>query len=169
MARIEIGKHLAADTRVCSGRLIFKGTRILVSDALELTEAGYTPEAIARQYRGAFLCDGVGLGKTFVGLLLIERLIMKERKRVALFVPKAARKPVWESALKKYLSKHMEESDIPEINALMVFTSDQVEIDTEDSAIPAMKLKQIKEFMRQKAKAKKIPVETINKITAVFG
>jgi uncharacterized protein (DUF433 family) len=29
MARIEIGKHLAADTRVCRGRLIFKGTRIL--------------------------------------------------------------------------------------------------------------------------------------------
>jgi len=26
------------------------------------------------------LCDGVGLGKTFVGLLLIERLIMKRRK-----------------------------------------------------------------------------------------
>lgn len=52
MARIEIGRHLAADTRVCGGRLIFKGSRILVSDALELAQAGYTPEAIARQYRG---------------------------------------------------------------------------------------------------------------------
>ncbi len=40
MARIEIGKHLAADTRVCNGRLIFRGTRILVSDAVELTKAG---------------------------------------------------------------------------------------------------------------------------------
>ena len=29
---------------------------------------------IARQHGGAFLCDGVGLGKTFVGLMLIERL-----------------------------------------------------------------------------------------------
>ena len=59
MARIEIGKHLAADTRVCSGRLIFKGTRILVSDALELSEAGYTPETIARQYRGMLTPKGV--------------------------------------------------------------------------------------------------------------
>ena len=59
MARIEIGKNLAADTRVCSGRLIFKGTRILVSDALELSEAGYTPEAIARQYRGMLTPKGV--------------------------------------------------------------------------------------------------------------
>ena len=27
---------------------------------------------IARQHGGAFLCDGVGLGKTFVGLMLIR-------------------------------------------------------------------------------------------------
>lgn len=59
MARIEIGKHLAADTRVCRGRLIFKGTRVLVSDALELAKAGYTPEAIARQYRGMITVQGV--------------------------------------------------------------------------------------------------------------
>jgi HKD family nuclease/superfamily II DNA or RNA helicase len=57
---------------------------------------------IASQYHGAFMCDGVGLGKTFIGLMLIESLI-KHRKKVALFVPKAARKPVWESKLRKYL------------------------------------------------------------------
>ncbi|HVS72231.1 MAG TPA: helicase-related protein [Phycisphaerae bacterium] len=58
---------------------------------------------IAENYRGAFLCDGVGLGKTFVGLMLIERLVEYDRKRVALIVPKAGRKPVWEAALNKYL------------------------------------------------------------------
>jgi superfamily II DNA or RNA helicase len=58
---------------------------------------------IARKYRGAFLCDGVGLGKTFIGMMVIERLVEKDRKRVALFVPKAARKPVWEKALRRYL------------------------------------------------------------------
>lgn len=58
---------------------------------------------ISRQFGGAFLCDGVGLGKTFVGLMLIERLVMQERKRVMLLVPKSGRKPVWEAALKRYL------------------------------------------------------------------
>ena len=58
---------------------------------------------IARNYGGAFLCDGVGLGKTFIGMMVIERLVEHERKRVALFVPKAARKPVWESKLNRYL------------------------------------------------------------------
>ncbi len=57
----------------------------------------------ASRYGGAFLCDGVGLGKTFVGLMLIERLVEFDRKRVALFVPKAARKPVWEKELRKRL------------------------------------------------------------------
>jgi len=59
--------------------------------------------SIAGQYRGAFMCDGVGLGKTFIGLMLIEALIKRHRKRVALFVPKAARKPVWEDKLRRYL------------------------------------------------------------------
>ncbi len=58
---------------------------------------------IAQQHQGAFLCDGVGLGKTFIGLMVIERLIMYDRKRVALFVPKAARTPVWEKHLRKHL------------------------------------------------------------------
>ena len=58
---------------------------------------------IAGTNRGAFLCDGVGLGKTFIGLMLIDRLINHERKRVALIVPKAARGPVWEKELKKRL------------------------------------------------------------------
>jgi superfamily II DNA or RNA helicase len=57
---------------------------------------------IAHRYNGALLCDGVGLGKTFIGLMVIERLLF-ERKRVALIVPKAARADVWEAKLKKHL------------------------------------------------------------------
>ena len=57
----------------------------------------------ANNYGGAFLCDGVGLGKTFVGLMLIERFIKHENKNVALFVPKAAKGPVWERELRKRL------------------------------------------------------------------
>ena len=57
------------------------------------------------RYKGAFLCDGVGLGKTYVGLMLIERLIVHDRLNVALFVPKSGRKPVWETCL-LYTSNH---------------------------------------------------------------
>ena len=55
-------------------------------------------------------------------------------------------------SLKKYLLKHMDESELPEINALMVFTHEDVEINGEGSPVPAMKLKQLKDFIRQKTK-----------------
>lgn len=58
---------------------------------------------IVSRFNGAFLCDSVGLGKTFIGLMLIERLVLRENKRVVLIGPKAARKPVWESKIKKYV------------------------------------------------------------------
>ncbi|MBR1255192.1 hypothetical protein JQ634_15965 [Bradyrhizobium sp. AUGA SZCCT0240] len=66
-------------------------------------EAYWALMKIARQHSGAFLCDGVGLGKTFVGLMLIERLVLHEGKRVVLFAPKAAKDGVWEPHLREYL------------------------------------------------------------------
>jgi superfamily II DNA or RNA helicase len=66
-------------------------------------EAYWALMKIARQHRGAFLCDGVGLGKTFVGLMLIERLILHEGKRVVLFAPKATKEGVWDPHLRQWL------------------------------------------------------------------
>lgn len=66
-------------------------------------EAYWALMKIGRQHGGAFLCDGVGLGKTFVGLMLIERLILHEGKRVVLFTPKAAKEGVWEPHLREWL------------------------------------------------------------------
>lgn len=66
-------------------------------------EAYWALMKIARQHGGAFLCDGVGLGKTFVGLMLIERMILHEGKRVVLFAPKAAKEGVWEPHLRTWL------------------------------------------------------------------
>lgn len=57
----------------------------------------------AERWGGAFLCDGVGSGKTFVGLMLIERLVRQDRKKVALFVPKVAKASVWEPELARHL------------------------------------------------------------------
>ncbi len=66
-------------------------------------EAYWALMKIARRHGGAFLCDGVGLGKTFVGLMLIERLVLHEGKRVVLFAPKAAKEAVWEPHLREWL------------------------------------------------------------------
>ena len=59
-------------------------------------------------------------------------------------------------AVKKHLAKHMDEAEIPEINGMMVFTNDEVEIDPGDATIPVLKMKEMKNFFRQKAKEKPI-------------
>lgn len=71
--------------------------------------AGYQRDAyknlveIASRYGAAFLCDGVGLGKTYVGLMLIERMIAHHGRRVVLFAPKAAKEDVWEPVFQSLL------------------------------------------------------------------
>jgi superfamily II DNA or RNA helicase len=59
--------------------------------------------AMARRYGCGFLCDGVGLGKTYVGLMLIERMVVHEGKRVVLFAPKSAMEDVWEPIVENLL------------------------------------------------------------------
>jgi len=77
MARIEIGNYLAADTRVCGGRLIFKGTRILVCDAIELAQAGYTSEEVAKQYRGLITPDAVREALSFTRRGIVREITSK--------------------------------------------------------------------------------------------
>ncbi len=57
--------------------------------------------AMSKEHGGALLCDGVGLGKTFVALMLIERARM-ERHKVLVIAPKSAIPSVWARNLSKY-------------------------------------------------------------------
>ena len=57
---------------------------------------------IADNWDGALVCDGVGLGKTFIGLMLLENALYNKKKAL-LIVPKSARKSVWERNLDLYL------------------------------------------------------------------
>ncbi|MBM3315205.1 hypothetical protein FJY71_05105, partial [candidate division WOR-3 bacterium] len=54
----------------------------------------HTALRMAEQWGGALVCDGVGLGKTYIGLMLLERLV-QDRKRVLLIVPMSAEESVW--------------------------------------------------------------------------
>lgn len=65
-------------------------------------EAYWSLIKISNRFGGAFLCDGVGLGKTFVGLMLIERMV-RDKKHVVLFAPKGAREGVWDPKLRELL------------------------------------------------------------------
>lgn len=71
-----------------------------------------------------------------------------------------------ETALvKKFLVKHLEENAIPEVKAVMVFTHDQVEVEAGESPIPAMKIKRLKEFIREESKTRTLTSSQIQQIT----
>ena len=57
---------------------------------------------IGDNWEGALVCDGVGLGKTYIGLMLLENALYNKKKAL-LIVPKSARKSVWERNLDLYL------------------------------------------------------------------
>jgi len=77
VARIEIGQHLAIDPRVCGGRLIFKGTRILVYDAIEMIRLGMTPRKVAREYRGLITTAAVSEAVSLVRRGLVREIDKK--------------------------------------------------------------------------------------------
>ena len=70
--------------------------------------------------------------------------------------------------LQKFLAKKLNESEIPEIKPILIFTADDVELDAGDSPITAMKLKQLKEFMRQGGKNRTLSSEVIETLTGVL-
>ena len=70
--------------------------------------------------------------------------------------------------VKRFFSKQLTEPEIPEIRAALVFTNDQAEVDATDAPLPVMKLKQLKEFIRQKAKEKTIDSSILEKLKSLL-
>lgn len=50
--RIELGKYVVSDPEICHGHLTFKGTRLLVKDALYFVSKGYDWDTISKELYG---------------------------------------------------------------------------------------------------------------------
>ena len=72
------------------------------------------------------------------------------------------------ASLKKYLAKHMDEAEIPEIQGALVFTNEEAEVDPEGAPIPVMKAKQLKEFIRQKSKERPVDSMMLERLRAAL-
>jgi hypothetical protein len=70
--------------------------------------------------------------------------------------------------MKRFFSRQLTELEIPEIRAVLVFTNDQAEVDNSDAPLPVMKLKQLKDFLRQKAKEKPIEASVLGKLKSLL-
>ena len=48
--KVKLGKQIVADSDICHGKPTFAGTRILVSDIIELVAEGYSSKEIISQF-----------------------------------------------------------------------------------------------------------------------
>ena len=72
-------------------------------------------------------------------------------------------------SIKRFLAKKLDnESEVPEIQGALVFTNDLVEIEENDAPTPALKIKQLKDFMRQKSKDHPMGSLTLEKVKSVL-
>ena len=77
LKRIEFGEYIVADPEICHGQLTFKGTRMLVKDALYLIAKGYDWNAVSREFYGLpheAIAEAINLA--------INALIEKNEKQV---------------------------------------------------------------------------------------
>jgi uncharacterized protein (DUF433 family) len=58
--RIELGRHIVADSKICGGQPTFKGTRIMVWIVLEQLENGLSWEEITREWDGRVSEEAIG-------------------------------------------------------------------------------------------------------------
>ena len=72
------------------------------------------------------------------------------------------------NSIRKMLAKALDEEEIPEINAALVFTTEGVEIEAEEAPFPTLPLKKLKDFMRNKAKEKPISLQELEKVQAIL-
>lgn len=71
-------------------------------------------------------------------------------------------------SIKKFLAKALGEQNLPPIKSVLVFTDARVELQIEDAPHPAMKIGELKEFLRKTAKSEPLPVPDYKRIQEVL-
>jgi uncharacterized protein (DUF433 family) len=59
MSTTTIGRYIVADPQVCHGKPTFRGTRIFVSDVLEMVASGMAWEAIIEEWNGHITTEAI--------------------------------------------------------------------------------------------------------------
>jgi uncharacterized protein (DUF433 family) len=66
------GRFICADPKVCHGKLTFRGTRILVSDVLELVAAGMNWDDIIKECHGSISRPAIAEVIRFASLVIVQ-------------------------------------------------------------------------------------------------
>ena len=66
--------------------------------------------------------------------------------------------------LQKFLNKNYPDIEVPEIEAALVFSNEDADIQADDAPSPTLHMKKLKDFIRKTAKAKPVSMDTITQL-----
>jgi hypothetical protein len=77
--------------------------------------------------------------------------------------------PVEVASVQKFLHKKLPDTELPPIQAALVFTNEKAELQTDDAPNPTLPAKELKEFIRKLAKDKPLPTPKAKEIVEALG
>ena len=72
MKKKQIARFITANPKVCHGKLTFRGTRILVSDVLELVAAGLSWDDIIKECHGSISRPAIAEAIRIAGRAIVK-------------------------------------------------------------------------------------------------
>jgi len=73
MKKKSFGRFISVDPKICNGKLCFRGTRILVSDVLELVANGLSWDDIIKECHGSISRRAIAEAIRLAGLAIAEQ------------------------------------------------------------------------------------------------
>ena len=67
MERRELGKYIVADPKICHGTPTFKGTRVFVSDVIDMVAEGMDWDEIIRQWHNSITREAIAEAVSLAG------------------------------------------------------------------------------------------------------
>ena len=76
-------RYIAADPKICHGQLTFRGTRILVSDVLELVAEGMSWDDIIKECQGSISPPAIAEAIRIAGRAIVEHADESQKRPVS--------------------------------------------------------------------------------------
>lgn len=78
-----LGRYIVADPDVCHGKLTFRGTRIFVSDVLDMVASGMAWETIIEEFNGNITHEAIAEAVSLASKALLDHAQEYALKSVA--------------------------------------------------------------------------------------
>lgn len=70
--RLQVGRHIVSDPKICHGQPTFRGTRVLVADVLDQVAEGLAWETIVEEWHGDITPEAIAEAVMLAGKAFLD-------------------------------------------------------------------------------------------------